>query len=102
MNDARMMNSFTNSEGEQNLEEGCLQGFLNAVGNPHDKIWDERISNLEIQVDNNLAQAWMNFSFYLGGNLSHCGVNAMQFIRTGGIWKIIYLIDTRRKHNCIE
>ena len=36
-------------------------------------------------------------SFGLMDNFSHCGVNSFQLFNDNGQWKIIYLIDTRRK-----
>lgn len=100
MDDVRMYSSFTTAEGKEMLRGGSLAGFLNAVGTPHDAVWDERIWDLKIEVDDNLAHAWMNYAFYAGGQFSHCGVNAMQLVKMDGQWKIIHLIDTRRKSDC--
>ncbi|HEX8392282.1 MAG TPA: nuclear transport factor 2 family protein [Longimicrobium sp.] len=74
-----------------------VDGFVRAVGTPHEQVWDERISNVEIRVDGELATAWMNYAFYLGDRFSHCGVNAFQFVRTGQGWKVVQIIDTRRR-----
>jgi hypothetical protein len=79
---------------------GSAEEFKNAVGTPHEDIWDERISNVKIQLDGNLAQVWMNYSFYLNDKFSHCGVNAVQLIRTNNGWKMIHLADTRRLTDC--
>lgn len=85
-------------EGEFILHEGSVDEFVNAVGSPHDKIWDERISNVVIQIDDGLAQVWMDYSFYLGEEFSHKGVNAMQLAHTDGRWQIIQIADTRRRN----
>jgi len=74
-------------------------GWLNAVANNSGDIWDEQISNLRIQSDGAVATAWMNYEFYLGDKLRHCGINSFQFIKTDEKWKIIYIIDSRIK-NC--
>ncbi|MEM7369306.1 MAG: nuclear transport factor 2 family protein [Bacteroidota bacterium] len=95
-----MYSAGNHKDGSTNLHEGSLEKFLHAVGTPHEIMWDERISNLSIQVDGPLATAWMNYSFYLGDTFSHCGVNSMTFLYKDGEWKIIYLIDTRRKDHC--
>lgn len=86
--------------GSQGLRIGPVDGFVQAVGTPHDEIWDERIWNIQISVDGRLASAWMEFAFFLGDRLSHCGVNSMQFYRTDEGWKIIYLADTNRPPTC--
>ena len=87
-------------DGEARLFEGSLDRFLKSVGSPHEKVFDERISDLKIQVDDNLATAWMNYSFFLGENFSHCGINTMTFHKEKEGWKMIFLADTRRKDSC--
>ena len=74
--------------------------FVNAVGTPHEEIWDERIWDLQIHVRDNLASAWMKFAFFAGDTFSHCGVNSFQLFRSDGGWKIIFLADTRQTENC--
>ncbi len=98
---ASMRTSFVNkTTGKKIVHSGNLDDFLKAVGTPKEDIWDERISNLVIHVDDNLAQAWMNYSFYLNDTFSHCGVNSIQLIRDETGWKISDIADTRRKSNC--
>jgi hypothetical protein len=62
---------------------------------------DERISFDVVKVDGGLAIAWTPYKFYYKGAFSHCGVNSFQLVRMNGRWKIQYLIDTRRKENCL-
>ena len=87
---------------DQGLRTGTqtIQGFLNAVGTPHDEVWDERIWDVKIHVDQRLASAWMEFAFYLDDTLHHCGVNSMQLYRTDQGWKVAYLVDTDRGMDC--
>lgn len=98
--DATLNSVFTTKKGEEKVESGSVGDFATAVGTPHEEIWDEQVSNLTINEDGNLAQAWMNYTFVHGGKFSHCGVNAMHLIKTNGEWKIFQLMDTRRKGNC--
>lgn len=62
---------------------------------------DERIRFDLVKTDGHLATAWTPYQFYYNGNFSHCGVNSFQLVRLQGGWKIQYLIDTRRKTNCL-
>lgn len=82
------------------LRLGSLNAFLNAVGSPHDAVWDEPIWDWEVQIDGPLAQVWTKYAFYLGDRFSHCGVDAFQLYRRPEGWKIIQLIDTRRQEGC--
>jgi hypothetical protein len=79
-----------------------LSEFLTAIGTPKKESWNERISNLIIHVDGNLAQTWMDYSFYIDENFSHCGVNSIQLIRLEDGWKISDIADTRRRIDCNE
>lgn len=91
-----------NRAGNIQLFEGALERFLQAVGTPHNDVWDERTGQTIIQVDGNMAHAWVPYSFYLGDNFSHCGVNSFQFFKTNGEWKVISIVDTRRPDKCVE
>ena len=97
--DVRMYTSAENSEGNIVIKKGDLQAFLNAVGTPHDDIWDEKIWNTKVDVEMGVAQVWTDYAFYIGDKFSHCGIDAFQLIEQNG-WKIIQLIDTRKKVNC--
>ena len=98
--DARMFTSYKKETGEEIINEGDLKRFLNAIGTPHEEIWDEKISNTIIQVDGNLAQVWTDYSFFIGKNISHCGIDAFHLIREDKSWRIINLMDTRKKKDC--
>ncbi|HLM66619.1 MAG TPA: nuclear transport factor 2 family protein [Longimicrobium sp.] len=85
-------------QGEPVLRTDSLEAFLRAVGTPRTEVWDERVSNLEVRTDGELATAWMDYAFYLDNRFSHCGVNALQLFRTKDQgWQIIQIIDTRRR-----
>ncbi len=62
----------------------------------------EEIYNTEIRVDGNLAHVWTDYSFYVGDKLSHCGIDSIALIKLEGVWKIVYIMDTRRKDGCEE
>jgi hypothetical protein len=97
----RMFTSYKSKTGENFLKEGKLSGFLQAVGSPHQEIWDEKISNTSIKIDGRLAQVWTDYAFYVDDSFSHCGVDAFQLVKEkDDNWKIISLIDTRRKEGC--
>ncbi|MBW8523925.1 nuclear transport factor 2 family protein [Chryseobacterium chendengshani] len=60
---------------------------------------DERISFEPIYIDGNLASVFTPYEFYYKGKFSHCGANSFQMVKQNNVWKIQYLIDTRRT-NC--
>lgn len=90
------LQSATIRDGQTILSTESIDAFVTAVGTPHPRVWDERVSELEIRIDDPLATAWMNYRFFLGDQFSHCGVNALQLLRGASGWQIIQIVDTRR------
>lgn len=88
------------SLGQTVVQSGNLQGFLNAVGSPKERVWDEKIKSYDINIDGDLATAWTPYEFWVGEDFSHCGVNSFQLVRMENTWEIVYIIDTRRREGC--
>lgn len=75
--------------------------LIQAIANrPSDQKWDERLLSYNIQIDGTMANVWTPYEFWFNGTFSHCGVNSFQLFKGHGAWKIIYLIDTRRREDC--
>jgi hypothetical protein len=74
--------------------------FVKSVGTPHKGIYDERITFSDIKIDGELASVWAPYKFYVDDKFSHCGVDVFQLMKTAAGWKIIYIVDTRRKDGC--
>ncbi|SHF09027.1 nuclear transport factor 2 family protein [Flavisolibacter ginsengisoli] len=90
-----------NQDGIVTIQTEPLDSFIHLIARPHSVIYDERITFDVIKVDNELAIAWTPYKFYLGEKFSHCGVDSYQLVKIKGVWKIQYLIDTRRKEKCL-
>lgn len=58
---------------------------------------EERILDYKIQIDGSMAQVWTPYEFYIDGKLSHIGTNSFTLLLENNIWKIVHIIDTRRK-----
>ncbi len=86
-------------ENEIRTEE--IAGFIGSVAKAPKGSLDERISFTTVNVDDNLAAVWTPYKFYYNGQFSHCGVNSFQLHKENGVWKIAYIIDTRRKTGCL-
>ena len=98
--EASLSSIFTNKEGEVVKRGGSIANFITAVGTPHDQVWDELIWSYDIKIDEPMASAWTEYTFYLGDQMSHCGVNVFEMIHLADGWKISGITDTRRKNNC--
>ena len=76
-----------------------LQDFLSSFSKLSKNDADEKIKFKAIHVDGNLASVFTPYEFYYKGKFSHCGANSFQLVKQNNVWKIQYLIDTRRT-NC--
>lgn len=77
----------------------AVDGWLAGIANSN-KTWEEKLKNVRIVVDGNIASAWMDYTFHLNGALRHCGVDSIELVKVKGDWKITQLADTRRTTGC--
>ena len=101
-------NAFSNSAimqtfgKNQEIRTDKVEDFAKQVGSSKVGDLDERFTISKILVDGNMASVWVPYQFYYKGNFSHCGINSFQLAKINNDWKIQYIIDTRRKDNCIK
>ena len=101
--DILMQSISINGEGKSVLNENSYTGFLRNIASiPEDRSFEEKLLDFSIQIDGNMANAWAPYEFWYMDKLSHCGVNSFQLIKEEENWKIIYLVDTRRREGCLE
>jgi hypothetical protein len=89
-------------DGVAGVGYGDVESFVQAVGGAEPGAFDERTGPSEVRLDDNLATVFTPYAFYYNGNLSHCGVNVFQIARVRDEWKIVALVDTRRRQGCEE
>jgi len=93
-----ILESIEEHRGQGRLDFEAASEFYRQISRiPADKDIEERILGYKINIDGTLAHVWAPYEFYINGKLSHSGVNSFQLFYDGGIWQIVYIIDTRRK-----
>lgn len=98
--DALMQTVIAKPEGSE-VGSNAVADFVKRIATtPETTTWDEQILDYQIKVDGTMASVWTPYRFYVNGNFSHCGVNSFQLVKKAEGWKIVYIIDTRRKENC--
>lgn len=90
---------FASATREGGVRYDAVDGWIEAVANSGRR-WDERIYDVEVALDPPIASAWVPYTFYLDGAISHCGVNTIELLQTASGWKITQLSDTRRREGC--
>lgn len=96
--DKMILQSIAENEQSNKLSDEPTKEFYRSItAIPKDLIFREKLLSFAIQVDGSMAHAWTPYEFYIDGKLSHKGVNAFTLFKEKDRWKIIYIIDTRRK-----
>jgi len=88
------------SNGKATAHSYPVVEFAQAIGRLPKGAADEQVHIESLKMDGPLAMVWAPYHFYYNGTLLHCGVDSFQLIRTGGVWKILYIVDTRKKGIC--
>jgi len=93
--------TYKDKEGKGKLVTDDVSKMLQTIANrPADQKWEERLLDYNIQIDGTMAHVWTPYEFWVNQQFSHCGVNSFQLFNDDGQWKIIYLMDTRRREGC--
>ena len=96
--DKMILQSISESSNGTQLKNDSAQDFFRSIATiPNTILFEEKLLDYSIQVDGAMAHVWTPYEFYLNNKLSHKGVNAFTLFKDNGLWKIVYLIDTRRK-----
>lgn len=93
--DSAILQTIVSAQGA--IRDEKVKDFADAVGKMTPGDADERIRFDVVRIDGSLAIVWAPYEFYYKGKYSHKGVDSFQLVRVNGVWKIQYLIDTRRK-----
>jgi len=60
----------------------------------------ERMWNLEVRIDGRMATLWAPYDFYRDGQRSHCGIDAVDLVKTASGWKISGISFTMVTEGC--
>lgn len=83
------------------INEESIPKFLKSiVSTPKEITLKEIIHDYKIQSDGLLGTAWTPYSFLINDKLSHCGTNNFQLVKTEEGWKILSILDTRKREGC--
>lgn len=84
-------------KGNKLSDENTKEFYKSIASIPSNMKFQEKILSYAIEIDGTMAHVWAPYEFYLNDKLSHSGVNTFTLFKEKDSWKIIYLIDTRRK-----
>ena len=99
--EGRLMTAGRDRAGNPVVQTATVDAFVRAVASARARL-DERLSEVEVRMDEGMATVWARYEFYADTTFTHCGVDAFQLARTPEGWKIIQVADTRRREGCGE
>lgn len=98
--DSAVLQTIAKDDSQVRLIREEVDVFVNYVSRFRSGDADEQVTFASVHIDADLATVWAPYKFFFKGNFRHCGINAFQLVRLHNEWKIISIIDTRRKDNC--
>lgn len=83
------------------VQFSTIDAWIGSVARaPEGLLLDERLANAVVNVHQNLATVWVEYWFFAGERLSHCGFDAFKLVRLDGAWRIFSVADTRLREGC--
>ena len=68
---------------------------------PHQIIRERmRKETTAVQINGNIAMAWVPYDLWVNETFSHCGVDVFTLVKTSGEWKIATISYTIEKTGC--
>lgn len=97
--DAALQSVSESSKGVLVERQTATDMLVAIAGIPDNVVFEERLLDWKIDIDGNLAHAWVTYELYVNGKRSHGGVDSFTMVKEGQGegWKILHLADTRRK-----
>jgi len=97
---ARLVGMRTRQNGEQVVQVLPWERFGAFMASDQRGPWIERAWSPEVRVRGSLATVWAEYDFHFGQTPSHCGVDAVQLLKTPAGWKIVSIADTYEPTGC--
>lgn len=87
-------------EGKSIATKGSVDSFVKYVGGGLEKLHNELLWDYSVNIDDNLANIWTKYAFFLDGQFHHCGSETFTLYRSEMGWKIIFLADNNMEDEC--
>ena len=97
---ARLVGMRARSNGEQVIQVLPWERFGAMMAADTRAQWIERAWSPEVRIRGTLATVWAEYDFHFGQTPSHCGVDAVQLLKTSAGWKIVSIADTYEASGC--
>jgi len=97
---AKLVGMRARQNGEQVVQVLPWDRFASFMASDTRGPWIERAWSPEVRVRGTLGTVWAEYDFHFGETPSHCGVDAVQLLKTPSGWKIVSIADTYEPTGC--
>ena len=67
---------------------------------PGPEKYEERLTDIAVEIDGDIAMVWSPYTFFVDGKPQHCGVDHFDLVREAGSWKIQNVTWSQRTTGC--
>jgi Putative lumazine-binding len=67
---------------------------------PGPEKYEERLTDIAVEIDGDIAMVWSPYTFFVDGKAQHCGVDHFDLVREAGSWKIQNVTWSQRTTGC--
>ena len=86
--------------GELLMRMATNEGLLANDSGSDDKLVERWTGDPTVMIRGPIAIVWGEYEFWVNGNFSHCGVDAVNLVKADGNWKIANWMWTVDKDDC--
>ena len=84
------------ADGTPEWSSSTVDGLAGRIASS-ETLMTERMWDPDVKVSGNLATVWTPYDFYVGSELSHCGIDVVTLQRSTEGWKIVSLNWNRQQ-----
>lgn len=97
---ARLVGMRPAAQGSTRMQVLTAAQFAGFAAHDPRPDWTERFFEVEIRMRGSLATVWARYDFHFGPTFSHCGIDAIQLLKTDQGWQIVSIADTYEATGC--
>ncbi len=68
---------------------------------PGPEKYEERLTDIAVEIDGDIAMVWSPYTFFVDGKAQHCGVDHFDLVRDASGWKVQNVTWSQRTTGCL-
>ena len=88
-----------NADGTRSVRHLTWREFAGGI-KPGSERYEERLADVAIDIDGDIAMVWAPYVFLVDGKPHHCGTDHFDLVRENATWKILNVTWSQRATGC--